>query len=371
MRKRLLILGSLFVVGSCILKLNAQDPELSQYYAAPVYTNPALAGSAVCNYGAAGRVALNYRNQWPGLPGTFRSFAASWDQHIPSIGGGLGAMVFSDVAGSGLLTSTTISGVYSYLLPLARGKVYMRFGLQGAVTFKSIDFNKLRFGDQIVPTQGFVNPTAEQKPATNITYPNFNAGWIMYTSKFYIGLASHNIIEPNWSFYENPAALDIENRANHLQGQAEPLFCFLLINGGRRRVFLHMDPFLIEIDGQVILRDITVIDPETGDLLFLCPRQNDSAVLDQAVGKILTGAVGIQGKGGPDVRGMLHDLTFMAHQQLAFDRPIVEPVPLFPDHAGHLRQILAADMATENDIGDTEADNGQMSHQQRQGQLQQ
>lgn len=204
MNKRLFILGTFIVVGACIQKLNAQDPELSQFYAAPVYTNPALAGSAVCNYGAAGRVALNYRNQWPGLPGTFRSFAASWDQHIPSIGGGLGAMVFSDVAGSGLLTTTTVSGVYSYLLPLYRGKVYMRFGLQGAVTFKSIDFNKLRFGDQIVPTQGFVNPTAEQRPSSNITYPNFNAGWITYTSKVYIGFAAHNIIEPNWSFYENP-----------------------------------------------------------------------------------------------------------------------------------------------------------------------
>ncbi|MFN7300158.1 MAG: type IX secretion system membrane protein PorP/SprF, partial [Bacteroidota bacterium] len=72
----------------------AQDPELSQFYAAPMYTNPAMAGSAFCSYGAAGRVALNYRNQWPSLPGTFRSFAASWDQHIPDLGGGLGIMAF-------------------------------------------------------------------------------------------------------------------------------------------------------------------------------------------------------------------------------------------------------------------------------------
>jgi type IX secretion system PorP/SprF family membrane protein len=201
---RLLIAGCFVAVCGTFQTANAQDPELSQYYAAPVYTNPALAGSAVCDYGAAGRVALNYRNQWPGLPGTFRSFAASWDQHIPSIGGGLGAMVFTDIAGSGLLTTTTVSGVYSYLLPLNRGRLYMRFGLQGAVTNKSINFNRLKFGDQIVPTQGFVNPTAEQQPASSITYPNFNAGWIMYSSKFYLGFASHNIIEPNWSFYSNP-----------------------------------------------------------------------------------------------------------------------------------------------------------------------
>jgi hypothetical protein len=96
-----------------VATIKAQDPELTQFYAAPVYTNPALAGAAYCPFGAAGRASVNYRNQWPGLPGTFRSFAASWDQHISSIGGGLGAMVFHDVAGSGLLTTTTISGVNS------------------------------------------------------------------------------------------------------------------------------------------------------------------------------------------------------------------------------------------------------------------
>ncbi len=204
MRKTLLRAIIVFAGVSAICEVKAQDPELSQFYAAPVYTNPALAGSAVCSFGeAAGRMALNYRNQWPGLPGTFRSFAASWDQHIPSIGGGLGAMVFRDVAGSGLLSSTTISAVYSYLLPINR-KLYMRFGLQGAYTFKSIDFNKLRFGDQILPTQGFVLPTGEQVPAKNISYPNFNAGWIIYSEKLYGGIAVHNIIEPNWSFYGNP-----------------------------------------------------------------------------------------------------------------------------------------------------------------------
>lgn len=200
---QLVILGLFYCVSA---RLNAQDPELTQFYAAPVYTNPALAGSAVCQTGAAGRMALNYRNQWPSLPGTFRSICASWDQHIPQVGGGIGAMVFHDIAGSGLLTSTSISGVYSYLLPLGRGnnRAFMRFGLQGSLVFKSLDWNRLKFGDQILPTQGFALPTGEQKPSLNISYPNFNAGWIIYNSKFYLGFAAHNINQPNWSFYQNP-----------------------------------------------------------------------------------------------------------------------------------------------------------------------
>ena len=204
--KRLLHLAIVGLLLFSTNKLAAQDPELTQFYAAPVYTNPALAGSAVCSNGAAGRVSLNYRNQWPSLPGTFRSYALSWDQHIPSIGGGLGAMVFHDVAGSGLLSTTTVSGVYSYLLPIGSGRnrAFMRFGLQGAVAFKSLDWNRLRFGDQIRPTQGFIDPTGEQRPSNSISYPNFNAGWVIYNEKFYGGFAAHNVNQPNWSFYENP-----------------------------------------------------------------------------------------------------------------------------------------------------------------------
>ena len=47
-----------FVVG--LNKTLAQDPQFSQFYAAPLYLNPAFAGSA-----QEARVGINYRNQWP------------------------------------------------------------------------------------------------------------------------------------------------------------------------------------------------------------------------------------------------------------------------------------------------------------------
>lgn len=62
--KALLYIVLTFVLYS---DANAQDPEFTQFYAAPVYTNPAMAGTGSCNGG--GRVVLNYRNQWPSLPG--------------------------------------------------------------------------------------------------------------------------------------------------------------------------------------------------------------------------------------------------------------------------------------------------------------
>ena len=72
-----------FTVSS--LSLNDQDPEFTQFYAAPVYLNPAFAGSARCP-----RVGFNYRNQWPALQKTYITYAASYDQHIDALSGGLG-----------------------------------------------------------------------------------------------------------------------------------------------------------------------------------------------------------------------------------------------------------------------------------------
>ena len=160
------------------LSVNAQDPELTQYYASPLYTNPAMAGTGTCAGG--GRVALNYRNQWPSLPGTFLTTVASYDQHFDKIGGGIGLILMDDRAGEGLLTSTSVSAVYSYQLRVNR-KLTMRFGLEGQYGQRSIDWQRLRFEDQIDPSLGFVNKTDEPYIGNTVGYVNFATGFLAYT----------------------------------------------------------------------------------------------------------------------------------------------------------------------------------------------
>ncbi|MES2616600.1 MAG: type IX secretion system membrane protein PorP/SprF [Bacteroidota bacterium] len=193
---------SIFFGLALASSLKAQDPEFTQFYAAPVYTNPAMAGSAFCGRNPAGRFSVNYRNQWPSLPGTFRTFNACYDQHVDAIGGGIGLMATYDRAGAGLLTTTAISGVYSYVMPINR-HFYVRAGLQASFVNKAIDYSKLRFGDQIDPTQGFVKLTNEPKPYSSVNFPNFGAGFLAYSEKFYAGFAVHNITQPVQSFYSN------------------------------------------------------------------------------------------------------------------------------------------------------------------------
>lgn len=214
MKLRLL---TLFTLAGIAFSANAQDPQFSQFYANPIYTNPAFAGSEC------GRIVMNYRNQWPSLPGTFVTYNASYDQRIKKIGGGLGFMATVDQAGEGRLTATHLSAIYAYELEATR-ELTFRFGIQASYVEKKIDFSKLRFGDQIKAREGFVLNTNEPFISAPVRFPNFGAGLLAYTQKFYAGFAAHNITQPNQSFYgSNLAGTSLPMRYTLHSGLVIPL----------------------------------------------------------------------------------------------------------------------------------------------------
>ena len=173
----------------------AQDPEFSQFYANPLYLNPAFAGANICP-----RIILNYRNQWPSISGTFVTYDASFDQHIDKIGGGVGIMFLGDRQGEGVINTYNISAIYSYRLELSR-KWALKAGLQATYAQKSLDWDKLTFGDQIHPKYGFVFNTAEQKPGSLTKgYVDFSSGIVAYSDDLFAGVAVHHMTEPSEGF---------------------------------------------------------------------------------------------------------------------------------------------------------------------------
>lgn len=193
-RKTLVVYMAL--IGVAIGDLQAQDPHFSQFYANAIYTNPAFAGST-----HHGRVVTNARNQWSSISGTFTTMAAAYDEHFDVINGGIGILVSRDQAGIGLLTTNSISGAYSYQIPINK-YVTMRASVQGSLIQKSLDFGNYTWGDQILKRYGIVKPaTGEAPPNPTIVIPNFSAGAIIYTSKFYAGVAIHNLTEPSQAFW--------------------------------------------------------------------------------------------------------------------------------------------------------------------------
>jgi len=201
---------TLLVVGFTFYgKLYAQDPEFTQFYANPLYLNPAFAGTA-----GGPRFCVNFRDQWPSVSGNFVTYAASYDEHFDGIGGGIGAQVMSDHAGDGNLTTNSVSGMYSYQLTLKdngnKDYFIVNMAIEASAFQRSIDWSKLTFGDEIDARLGFIYTTKEllatQGVQTTAVIPDFSAGVLAYTSKFFAGIAVNHIIQPEQSFFNNPAS---------------------------------------------------------------------------------------------------------------------------------------------------------------------
>jgi hypothetical protein len=64
----LILLSFIIVIDSL-----GQDPTFSQFYANKLYLSPSFAG-ATEQY----RLAMNYRNQWPAVPGVFNTYSISF-----------------------------------------------------------------------------------------------------------------------------------------------------------------------------------------------------------------------------------------------------------------------------------------------------
>lgn len=181
-----------FLLFTCALEnALAQDPQFTQFYANPLYLNPAFAGTGRCP-----RAILNYRNQWPAISGTFVTYSASYDQHIDALSGGVGILVMNDRAGQGTLTTTNISGLYSYEQAINR-HFSVKAGFEATFFQKSIDWSKLTFGDMIDPRYGFIYNTKEIQGNNSKNNVDFSAGVLGYSKRYFFGFAAHHLTQPD------------------------------------------------------------------------------------------------------------------------------------------------------------------------------
>jgi type IX secretion system PorP/SprF family membrane protein len=181
--------------------LFAQDPAFTQFYANPLYLNPAFAGTAHCP-----RVSLNYRNQWPGISGSFVTTSASYDQHSDALSGGVGLLVWNDQAGEQTMSTTNVSGIYSYQIPVTR-RFSIKAGLQATWAQKAVNWDKLTFGDQIDPRRGFIYETKEEQRNSAANYVDFSAGVLGFSKNYFIGFAVHHLTQPDESVIQGQSPL--------------------------------------------------------------------------------------------------------------------------------------------------------------------
>lgn len=214
MKKSLLNLGLILALP---ITMSAQDIHWSQYYASPLTLNPAQTGLVNRDY----RVAVNYRTQnYTVSSNPYVTGAISYD--MPILTGklpegdalGIGGLVFYDKAGTGALQNVTGGLSFAYHKALGHNKEHtVSLGAQALFVSKSINFDKLHFGDQLDPRMpGIYLPTAENFQNTDVSYPDFNVG-LLYTGKLndkstlYGGFSYYHITRPEERFLGQSATL--------------------------------------------------------------------------------------------------------------------------------------------------------------------
>ena len=194
------------ILIACTVKVLAQDPQFSQYYAAPLYLNPAFAGTSEDH-----RFIANYRNQWPNAARGFVTYAFSYDVNLNHYNSGVGFLATVDQAGTAGMRSSQLNFLYSYKWNVSN-KWVVSAGLNFGYAFRSIDLNRLIFGDQLQFDSDGNVPTDDQALFNlgNTQYFDFNSGVLAYNKNFWFGFAASHLNTPNRSLVNQEAEVPIK-----------------------------------------------------------------------------------------------------------------------------------------------------------------
>ncbi|NVK84032.1 MAG: type IX secretion system membrane protein PorP/SprF [Cytophagia bacterium] len=201
--KRLLLAFTFFLALIDSIELKAQDPQFSQFYASPLYLNPALTGSA-----DRGRVGVNYRNQWPSLSHSFTTTSAYLDYFSKAAESGVGVIFNEHREGFLDFRSMEVGALYSYKMQVS-SDVVLRTGVQLSYFRKDLNFEDLIFGNQIDIVNGQVyGPSGEVfEKGAMVDFLSASAGALLYTNMAWVGFSAHHINEPSQSFIDQESKL--------------------------------------------------------------------------------------------------------------------------------------------------------------------
>jgi type IX secretion system PorP/SprF family membrane protein len=165
----------LIPVLSGVESIHAQDIHFSQFYAAPLLTNPASTGMS----GEGLRVANIYRNQWAKIGIPYETFSTSADRKVTIAGHsfGIGGSVLHDQSSSFNLSANEFMVSISYS-KIIRNRQFT-VGLQPAYVLKSFNLEGMTFGSQFNYASEFFDvtlPTLEEGLSDRLNYFDLNAG---------------------------------------------------------------------------------------------------------------------------------------------------------------------------------------------------
>jgi type IX secretion system PorP/SprF family membrane protein len=185
-------------------QMQAQDIHFSQFYASPMFQNPANCGF----FDGAYRFTAIARSQWRSVTVPYRTIGGSADLSFRTGFGkkdmyGVGINVFSDRAGDSQFTTTRVDLNTGYSKMLDNDQHhYISTGIQASYTSAYIDYNKLTFDENF---EG--NSTTENFAFNTTRYADVSAG-MQYTylpnktDNASFGAAIFHINQPRQTFFD-------------------------------------------------------------------------------------------------------------------------------------------------------------------------
>ncbi|MCS7019396.1 MAG: type IX secretion system membrane protein PorP/SprF [Cytophagales bacterium] len=175
----------------------AQDANFTQFYASPLYLNPALTG-ATPHF----RFNTIYRNQWWQVPNNYQTNQISADFNLDYYDSGIGVLLSQDRIGALAASITQLNLSYAYRVRLRWGMM-LRMGIQGGIGIRNTDWGRFVFEDQLQSG----GATAESFAQPTVIYPDFTAGAVLHRTNFWIGLAAFHLSRPSVGLLSNTEKL--------------------------------------------------------------------------------------------------------------------------------------------------------------------
>lgn len=191
----------IYILTACFLvqvKAPAQDVQFSQFYASPLYLNPAFAGSTEWT-----RVGLNFRNQWPSLDHSFLTMSTYFDHYIDHKNSGIGFIANATRESFANLQNVEIGFLYSYRLKLGDSR-FLHMGAQGSFVNRYVNVEQIILGTQLDIDRGTVNQDGSTwvNDDSQRSHGDLNLGFYYYEERFWLGIAAHHLTRPYISYME-------------------------------------------------------------------------------------------------------------------------------------------------------------------------
>jgi type IX secretion system PorP/SprF family membrane protein len=183
---------TLFILITCLsLITTAQDPLLTQKTGNLNHFNPAFVGTQ-SDFG----VNVAFRNQWPLLPRSFVNSSLLANYNLKK-GFGFGLELKTNIPS--LVQTDELKANVNY--GFTKNEIEVRFGANLGLRKSSVDWSQLQFEDQIDPSRGFVNPTAEPMESNPSFSPIFDLGASAYYRGVFVALSVMQLNQPNFSLF--------------------------------------------------------------------------------------------------------------------------------------------------------------------------